>query len=89
MGLGSFNIFLEGGKRSVGTQTKTPIGSRWMLKSDTHERVFFVLGRKPFGKIELKQEDRAYFASSTQKDLLADFNRLPGKTELPPGFAND
>lgn len=61
----------------MSTQAKAPIGSRWMLKDETKGRAFVVTERKPFGKIELKQEDRAYFGSSTQKELLANYNRLP------------
>jgi len=48
--------------------------------------VYFVLERKPFGKISLMQEGRAVFGDSSVKDLLANFNRLEGRAQLPAGW---
>jgi hypothetical protein len=71
----------------MGTEAKTPVASRWMHKNETKGRVFFVLERKAFGRIELMQEGRAYFGTATQKELLANWTRLPGQAEMPSGFS--
>lgn len=59
---------------------KTPVGSRWKATNDS--RVFVVIERKPFGKVDTRQEGRAYFCSMKQSDLLACFTRLPNLPEL-------
>lgn len=69
-------------------EAQAPVGSRWMSKTESKGRVFFVLEHKAFGRIEIMQEGRANIGSITQKLLLENWNRLPGKTELPSGFAN-
>lgn len=69
-------------------EAQAPVGSRWRNSNDKKGRTFFVLERKGFGKLELMQEGRAYFASITQKDLLDQFIRLPGTAELPSGFGS-
>lgn len=58
-------------------EAKAPVGSRWKAKLETKGRVFVVIERKPFGVVEIKQEDRAYFGRTTLKGLLANFERMP------------
>lgn len=60
----------------MSTQAQAPVGSRWQYKGDT--RVFIVIARKPFGIIDTKQEDKAYFGTTRLRDLLAHAIRLPG-----------
>lgn len=56
---------------------QAPIGSRWTFNTDTTGRVFVVIERKPFGGVEFKQEDNAYFSSITLRSLQATATRLP------------
>ncbi|MET3119778.1 hypothetical protein AAKU64_004024 [Undibacterium sp. GrIS 1.8] len=70
----------------MGREAQTPVASRWMLKNETKGRVFFVLERKPFGKLSLMQEGRTVFSDSSVKDILANFNRLEGRAQLPAGW---
>lgn len=67
-------------------EAQAPVASRWMHKNDSKGRVFFVLERKGFGRVELMQEGRAVFANRTQKELVSDWTRLEGKAELPSSF---
>lgn len=46
------------------------IGSRWASKDG---RVWIVLERLPFGRLEIQQEGRAYFGTTRQKDFLLSF----------------
>ena len=69
-------------------ESQVPVGSRWMSKTETKGRVFFVIEHKGFGRLEIMQEGRANFSQVTQKSLLENWHRLPRKTELPSGFAN-
>ena len=46
------------------------INSRWKSKDG---RVWVVLERKPFGVLEIKQEDRALFGWTRQRDFLFNF----------------
>lgn len=55
-------------------EEKAPIGSRWQLSNDS--RVFVVIEKKPFGKLVIKQEDKAYFGYPTQQNLLLNYKRL-------------
>lgn len=52
-----------------------PIGSRWSANR-CPSRVFVVLERLPFGRVCIKEEGRAYFGESQQKQFLANFSRL-------------
>lgn len=52
---------------AMGTQSKAPIGSRW---KDAQGRVWKVIERKPFGRIDLLREDRAVFCDTRLSDLL-------------------
>ena len=70
----------------MGREALAPVGSRWIRKDETKGRVFFVLTRKAFGQLEIMQEGRAIFCSTTQRSLLENWSRLPGKAELPSGF---
>lgn len=70
----------------MGTEAKAPVASRWIHKKEPKGRVFFVLERLPFGKLELMQEGRAVFAGTSVKELLSDWTRLEGKAELPHSY---
>lgn len=67
-------------------EAQAPVASRWTHKNDPNGRVFFVLERKGFGRVELMQEGSAVFASRTQKELLGNWKRLEGKAKLPSSF---
>lgn len=56
-------------------EQKTPVRSRWQFAND--DRVFVVVERKPFGRLVVQQEGRAYFGYPTQRNLLAIATRLP------------
>lgn len=58
----------------MGTKAVAPVGSRWLAKDG--KRVFVVRERKPFGVLEIKQEDRAYFGQTRQRDFIVNFTRL-------------
>lgn len=73
-------------KKIMTREAKAPVASRWQLKRETKGRVFYVLERMPFGKVLLQQEGKAVSADSSVKDLLANFNRLEGKAQLPAGW---
>lgn len=51
-----------------GPRNKAPIGSRWRFKDDA--RTFVVIGRKPGGYVEYRQEDRAVFGMSHLRHWL-------------------
>lgn len=71
----------------MGNKASAPIGSRWRLKAETKGRVFYVLEKKPFGRIELAQEGHPVFSQTTMQELLsATWERLPGEAQLPPGY---
>jgi len=63
----------------VGAPALVPVGSRWSAKN-CPSRVFVVLERKPFGRICIQEEGRAYFGESQQKQFLANFTRI-GRAE--------
>lgn len=67
-------------------EAQAPVASRWMHKNEAKGRVFFVLERKGFGRVELMQEGRAVFGTATQRELLANWTRLEGKAELPSSY---
>lgn len=70
----------------MGTQAKTPVGSRWMLARETKGRVFIVVERMAFGKVHMVQEGRpALSTDATVKQLTdeAQWVRQPGTAELP------
>lgn len=52
-----------------------PIGS-WWSSNRSPARVFIVIERLPFGRVCIKEEGRAYFGESQQKQFLANFTRL-------------
>ncbi|GIK44899.1 MAG: hypothetical protein BroJett012_08020 [Betaproteobacteria bacterium] len=62
----------------MGAPALVPVGSRW--KAGTSDRVWVVLGRKPFGKLEIQEEGRAYFGETYQRMFLESHTRLPDKT---------
>jgi len=71
----------------MGREARAPVASRWQHKNEPRGRVFFVLERKPFGRLELMQEGGSVFARSTLKELLSHWIRLEGNATLPPGFS--
>jgi hypothetical protein len=56
-------------------EQKCPIGSRWQIQGDA--RIFVVTERSFFGKLTIKQEDRAYFGEMQQRNFLQTFTQLP------------
>lgn len=56
----------------MGTQARAPVGSRWQ---DTQGRVWKVIERKPFGRIDMMREDRAVFGLFSLQEVLT-FTRL-------------
>lgn len=50
------------------------LGSKWKWKNDA--RVWVVIERKPFGRVDLKQIDRAYFCEVQQKSLLQNATQI-------------
>lgn len=56
-----------------------PIGSRW--KTGNSDRVWVVIERKPFGKLGIQEEGRAYFGETHQRMFIESHTRLP---ELVP-----
>lgn len=56
-------------------EVQCPVGSRWKPNSGS-ERVFVVIERKPFGKLETQEEGRLYFGETRQSDFLKSFTRI-------------
>jgi len=54
----------------MGKPACVAIGSRWVSKDG---RVWIVLERLPFGRLEIQQEGRAYFGTTRQRDFLLSF----------------
>lgn len=54
-------------------EARAPINSRWQ---DASGRVWKVIERKPFGKIDLLREDRAVIGEIRLRDLLSTHTRL-------------
>ncbi len=57
-------------------EAQCPVGSRWKPNNGS-PRVFVVIERKPFGKLETQEEGRAYFGETRQRDFLRNFTRIP------------
>lgn len=57
---------------------KIEVGSRWQFKTETKGRVFFVMEKMPFGRLMIKQEDRAVTGECTQTELLRNAIKLDG-----------
>lgn len=53
----------------MGQAAKVAIGSKWKWNND--ERVWVVIERMPFGRIFLKQIDRAVTSEVQQRAMLA------------------
>ncbi|WP_277757455.1 hypothetical protein [Achromobacter denitrificans] len=52
----------------MGKRTVVELNSRWRSKDG---RIWVVLERKPFGLLEVKQEDRFLFGITRQRDFVA------------------
>jgi hypothetical protein len=55
------------------SKDKCPVGSRWQRSQD---RILKVIGKRPFGIIELMEEGKARFIDMRQQDLLATHGRV-------------
>lgn len=62
----------------MGTPALVPVGSRW--RAGTSNRVWVVVERKPFGRLGIQEEGRAYFGETYQRMFLESHTRLPDKT---------
>lgn len=59
----------------MGKPALVPVGSRW--KSNGSDRVWVINERKPFGRLVVQEEGRAYFGEPDQKMFLQSHTRLP------------
>lgn len=57
----------------MGKPALVPVGSRWSGKSG---RVWVVIGRKPFGRLEVQEEGRMYFGEIYQRMFLESHTRI-------------
>lgn len=62
----------------MGTPALVPVGSRWI--TETSDRVWVVIERKPFGRLCIQEEGRAYFGEAYQRMFLLTHTRLPDNT---------
>ena len=66
----------------MGTPALVPVGSRW--KSGVSDRVWVVIEHKPFGRLGIQEEGRAYFGETYQCMFLESHTRIPDKTLNAP-----
>lgn len=59
-------------------KAKVEVGSRWQFNGETKGRIFFVYEKLPFGRLLIKQEDRAVTGEIKQADLLRIAMKLDG-----------
>ncbi len=62
----------------MGSHVKVPVGSRW--KTEKSNRIWVVIERKPFGRLEIQEEGCAYFGETYQRMFLESHSRLPDVT---------
>lgn len=65
----------------MGAPALVPVGSRWKSswKPEASDRVWVVIERKPFGRLVIQEEGRAYFGETYQRMFLESHTRLPDK----------